>query len=150
MLARSTRTAPRGDAVVGSPNRASYFYAVLRLVPRVERGECFNVGVAMLSRARRFLAVRTALDEAKLVALAPGVDAGVIRAQLGALEAVAAGEVVAGPMAALDISERFHWITSPSSTIIQASPVHTGLTADPQATLDHLFEELVAPVQGEA
>lgn len=147
MWVRSIRTAPRGVDVVGSSDRATYFYAVIRLVPRVERGECFNVGVAMLSRARRFLVVKTQLDEAKLAVLAPGVDAGLIRAQLGAIEVVAAGDPVAGPMAALDISERFHWITSPSSTIIQASPIHTGLTADPQATLDHLFDELVLAVR---
>lgn len=148
MSAQSTRTAPHGVDVVGNSDRATYSYAVIRLVPRVERGECFNVGVAMLCRARRFLAVSTWLDEAKLAVLAPGVDGGLVQAQLRALEAVAAGDPVAGPMAALDISERFHWITSPSSTIMQPSPIHTGLTTDPQATLDHLFDELVLPLRG--
>lgn len=119
---------------------------MLRLVPRVERGERFNVGVAMLCRGRRFLAVRTSLDEAKLAALAPGMDPRIIREQLVALERVAAGETAAGPMAALEAAERFHWITSPSSTIIQPSPVHSGLTSEPQATIDRLFDELVAPV----
>jgi hypothetical protein len=74
------------------------------------------------------------------------MDARIIREQLAALETVAAGETVAGPMAALEPAERFHWITSPSSTIIQPSPVHSGLTSDPQLTLDRLFDELVSPV----
>lgn len=124
-----------------------YFYAVLRLVPRVERGECFNVGVAVFSRPRRFLAVRTDLDDAKMAVLAPGLDPQMIRDQLAAIERVAAGDPDAGPMAALDASERFHWIASPSSTIIQPSLIHAGVTADPQATLDRLYQELVAPVQ---
>ncbi|HEV2074504.1 MAG TPA: DUF3037 domain-containing protein [Thermomicrobiales bacterium] len=132
---------------MNSPDRVSYFYSVLRLVPRVERGECFNVGVAMLSRSRRFLAVRTDLDEEKLAVLAPGVHPEIIREQLVALETVAAGDPAAGPMAALEPAERFHWITSPSSTIIQPSPVHSGLTTDPQLTLDRLFNELVGPVE---
>lgn len=131
---------------MGSTGCVSYFYAVIQLVPRVERGERFNVGVAVFSRPKRFLAVRCGLDEAKLAVLAPGINAGTIRAQLAALETIAAGDPAAGPVAALDISERFHWITSPGSTIIQASPVHTGLTTDPEATLDHLFGALVAPV----
>lgn len=131
---------------MSSSGRESYFYAVMRLVPRIERGECFNVGVAMLCRGRRFLAARTWLDEAKLAALAPGMDPRTIREQLSALEAVAAGDARAGPMAALEPAERFHWITSPSSTILQPSPVHSGLTTDPQATLDRLYRELVMPV----
>jgi hypothetical protein len=125
---------------------ASYFYAVLRLVPRVERGECFNVGIVVFSRPRRFLGVRTELDDRRFAALAPGLDAGIVRDHLAAIERVVAGDASAGPMAALDISERFHWIASPSSTIIQPSPIHTGLTRDPQATLDRLFRELVEPV----
>jgi hypothetical protein len=116
------------------------------LVPRVERGECFNVGVVMLCRARRFLGVQTGLDQTRFGALAPGLDARIVQDHLGAIEAVVAGIPEAGPMAALDISERFHWITSPSSTIIQPSPIHTGLTTDPQATLDRLFRDLVEPV----
>ena len=126
----------------------TYDYVVVRVVPRVERGERFNVGVAVLCRPRRFLAVRTWLDETKFAALAPGCDRELVREQLAALEAIAAGDPAAGPMAALTQAERFHWITAPSSTIIQASRVHSGLTGDPQVTLDKLFAELVAPVQG--
>lgn len=125
---------------------ASYFYAILRLVPRVERGECFNVGVVMLCRAKRFLGVRMDLDERRLSALAPGLDAGIVREHLAAIERVVAGDADAGPMAALDLSERFHWVASPSSTIIQPSPIHTGLSDDPQTTLDRLFRELVLPI----
>jgi hypothetical protein len=131
-----------------SERPASYTYAVLRLVPRVERGECFNVGVVLLCRPRRFLGVRTALDLAKLEVMAPGVDPGTVRAQLAAVERVVAGEASAGPMAALDLSERFHWLVSPSSTILQPGAVHPGVTSDPQATLERLFRELVLPVDG--
>jgi hypothetical protein len=131
---------------VSNPAPASYFYAILRLVPRVERGECFNVGVVMLCRARRFLGVQTGLDHTRFGALAPGLDARIVQDHLDAIGAVVSGNPEAGPMAALDISERFHWIASPSSTIIQPSPIHTGLTADPQATLDRLFRDLVEPV----
>lgn len=132
---------------MGEAKPAPYTYAVLRLVPRVERGEGFNVGVALLCRPKRFLGVRTALDMAKFGVMAPGVDADLVRAHLAATERVAAGDPAAGPMAGLDLSERFHWIASPSSTIIQPGPVHTGLTPDPGATLDRLFRELVLPVQ---
>lgn len=133
---------------MSDPKPATYTYDVLRLVPRVERGEGFNVGVALLCRPRRFLGVQTALDMAKFAVMAPGVDADLVRAQLTAIERVAAGDPSAGPMAALDLSERFHWIASPSSTIIQPGPIHTGLTVDPDATLRRLFRELVLPVQG--
>ncbi len=128
---------------MGSDQPAPYLYAILRLVPRVERGERINVGIAMLCRPKRFLAVRTALDAARLAALAPDLDPDLVRAHLAAFETVAAGDPVAGPMAALDQAERFHWITSPSSTILQPSPVHTGLTTDPDATVDRLFTDLV-------
>lgn len=124
---------------------SSYFYAVIRLVPRVERGECFNIGVVVLSRAKRFLGVRTALDMDRFRVLAPGLDAGIVREHLAAIERVVAGDPDAGPMAALEPAERFHWITSPSSTIIQPSEVHTGLTVDAGATLERLFRELVEP-----
>ena len=133
---------------MGEAKPATYTYAVLRLVPRVERGEGFNVGVALLCRPRRFLGVRTALDMAKFAVLAPGLDAEMVKAHLAAIERVAAGEPTAGPIAGLDLSERFHWIASPSSTIIQPGPIHTGLTADPAATLERLFRDLVLPVDG--
>jgi hypothetical protein len=120
-----------------------YLYTVLRVVPRVEREEFINAGVVLFSRPGRFLGARTRLDAAKLRALDPSCDHMVVETYLQGIEAVAAGERDAGPMAGLDRSERFHWIAAPSNTIIQPSPVHPGLTADPAATLDRLFATLV-------
>ena len=118
-------------------------YAILRVVPRVERGECFNAGVVLFCRPRRFLAARVALDERKLAALAPDQPAAELRDQLDALVAIIAGEPGAGPIAALDQSERFHWLVAPASTIIQSSPVHTGLCDDPARDARPPLRELV-------
>lgn len=126
------------------PARSPFTYAVVRVVPSVARGECINAGVVLLCKQHRFLAARVALDEAKLAALAPGADPAAIRGHLDALARVAAGDPAAGPMAALPLGERFGWLVAPSSTILQPSPVHTGLCDDPQRTLDELFDELVA------
>ena len=126
------------------PGREDFQYAIFRVVPRVERGEALNVGVVLFSRRLSFLAARTELDEAALAALAPQCDAAEVRPHLEALERIAAGDPGGGPIAALEPSERFHWLTAPSSTIVQASPVHTGLTADPARELDDLFAKLVA------
>jgi len=125
------------------PGREDFQYSILRVVPRVERGECLNAGVVLFCRRLDFLGARTSLDDAALAALAPDSDAGEVRAHLDALERIAAGAADGGPIAALEPSERFHWLTAPSSTIVQASPVHTGLTSDPAAELDHLYERLV-------
>ena len=126
------------------PGREDFQYAIVRVVPRVERGEALNVGVVLFSRRHRFLAARTELDEAALRALAPDCDGAQVRPQLETIERVAAGDPSGGPIAALEPSERFHWLTAPASTIVQASPVHTGLTDDPAAELEHLFARLVA------
>lgn len=123
--------------------REPFQYAVLRVVPRVERGECVNAGVVLFCRTRSFLAAAIALDEARLAALAPGVPAPAIARQLDGLARVAQGDPSAGPIAAMSQSERFGWIVGPSSTVVQASPVHTGLSGDPAATLDHLLGRLV-------
>jgi len=125
------------------PAREDFQYAILRVIPRVERGESLNAGVVLFSRRHGFLAARTELDGAALAALSPGCDPAEVRAHLETLERVAAGDAAGGPIAALEPSERFHWLTAPSSTIVQASPVHTGLTADPAAELDRLFATLV-------
>ena len=125
------------------PRRHPFAYAVIRIVPRVERGEAFNAGIVLHSRAGRYLGARTALDEALLVAMAPDCDPEAIRDHLVTIERIAAGDPAAGPIAALSAPERFHWLVSPSSTVIGVSDVHTGLTADPAATLDHLFRTLV-------
>jgi hypothetical protein len=118
-------------------------YAIVRVVPRVERGECMNAGVVFFCRPRRYLAVRIALDEARLAAFAPELDVAEVRAHLDAMERIAAGDAGSGPVAQLEQSERFHWLVAPSSTVIQTSPVHTGLCEDPEATLAGLVEKLV-------
>jgi len=123
--------------------RIPFQYAMVRVVPRIERGEFINAGVVLFCRQRRFLEARTTLDEARLAALAGDCDAAEVRSQLETLEAVAAGDAGGGAVAAMPQSERFHWMTAPASTIVQPSPVHTGLTTDPQADLDRLFERLV-------
>jgi hypothetical protein len=128
---------------VPEPGRSPFQYALLRVVPRVERGEAFNAGVVMLCRPRRFLGVRTHLDESLLRAIAPDADPTVVRAHLDAIERIARGDADAGPMARLTPPERFHWLVAPSSTIVQASAAHTGLTGDPEATLEHLHRTLV-------
>jgi len=124
--------------------REAFQYAVLQVVPRVERGERINAGVVLFSRRHRFLAARVGLDRARLAALDPETDAEQVERHLEALARVAAGDPQAGAVAAMEPSERFHWLAAPSSTIIQPSPVHTGLCDDPEAMLEHLFETLVA------
>ena len=123
----------------GSP----FSYAVYRLVPRVERGEQMNVGVVVFSRPLKFLAARTALDERRLAALWPELDAATVRPHLAAIERVASGDPTSGPIAKLDPGERFYSLSSPSSTMIQPSAVHTGICADPTAELEKLFRTLV-------
>jgi hypothetical protein len=118
-------------------------YAIVRVVPRVERGECVNAGVVLFCRPRRFLAARVALDAARVLALAPEADLEAVRGHLDAFARIAAGDPQAGPMAALPPSERFHWLVAPSSTVIQCSPVHTGLTDDPPGELERLVARLV-------
>jgi hypothetical protein len=118
-------------------------YAIVRVVPRVERGECVNAGVVLFCRPRQFLEARVELDEARLLAIAPDADLGAVHAHLDALRRIASGDATAGAIAALPASERFHWLVAPSSTIIQCSPVHTGLTGDPEAELERLMAQLV-------
>ena len=120
-----------------------FAYALLRVVPSVERGERVNVGVALYCRRRDFLELRTHVDAARLAAIAPGLDPEPLRSRLDALRLVVAGDGAGGALAALEPSERFGWLVAPSSTIIQPSEVHTGMTDDPRATLDRLFYALV-------
>lgn len=120
-------------------------YALLRVVPRVDRGEQLNAGVVLLCRQAGFLAARVALDEDLLTALAPGVDVAAVRAHLEALVRVAEGRADAGPVARLTPSERFGWLVAPTSTAVQPSPVHTGLCTEPARELDRLLATLVAP-----
>jgi hypothetical protein len=127
--------------------REAFEYAVLRVAPRVERGELVNVGVVLFCRTRRFLGVRVELgarQEAALRALAPDVDLASVRAHLASIQAIVTGEPTAGPIAELAEPERFRWVTSPSSTVIQPSEVHGGMTDDPAASLEELFEKLAS------
>lgn len=120
----------------------AFQYAVLRVVPRVERGELINVGVVVYCRTLRYLGIRVALSEARrraLLALAPDLDIDAVAAHLAVIEQIVRGDSAGGPIAELAAPERFRWIVSPSSTVIQASDVHSGLTDDPARTLDHLF-----------
>ena len=118
-------------------------YAVLRLVPRIEREEFVNVGVIVFCRTRGFLRARVALDPRRVEAIAPGFDLDNVREHLDARVRIAAGDPDAGPIAELSQSERFHWLVAPSSTVIQTSPVHSGLCDEPDELLDRLFEQLV-------
>jgi DUF3037 family protein len=124
--------------------RLPFEYAVVRVMPRVERGEQFNAGVIVLCRARGFLAARVWLDETLLARIAPGVDPADVGRYLDAIIRVASGDPSAGPIADLPAPERFRWLTARSSTVVQSSDVHAGLTEDPAAELDHLFESLVS------
>ena len=129
-----------------APAPSAFSYAVLRVVPRVERGERFNAGVVLFCRQRDFLGVKVGLDEGRLAALAPDLSAEEVRGYLEALVRVAAGSPEGGAIAELPASERFGWLVAPSSTIVQPSEVHTGLSDDPATTLDQLYAELVEPV----
>jgi hypothetical protein len=123
--------------------RSPFQYAALQIVPRVERGEAVNAGVVLFCRPKRFLGARTYLDEALLAALSPECDPKEVSELLDTIERIADGSPDGGPIAGLPASERFHWLVAPASTIVQAGPVHTGLTADPAGELDRLFTRLV-------
>jgi hypothetical protein len=123
--------------------RELFEYAVLRVVPRVERGECINAGVVLYCQGRSFLAARVHLDEARLRALDPAADVTGVRAALRAAERVCLGGPDAGPAGGDDAGRRFRWLIAPRSTVVQPGPVHTGLTADPAAELDRLLHVLV-------
>jgi Protein of unknown function (DUF3037) len=123
--------------------RNAFQYAIVRVVPRVDRGEAFNAGVVLLCRERDFIGARTALDHRRLAVLAPDVEAVTVETHLQAIERIAHADPEGGPIARLSPAERFHWLVAPSSTVIQCSPVHTGLTADPEGELDRLTARLV-------
>ncbi|MES2393109.1 MAG: DUF3037 domain-containing protein, partial [Acidobacteriota bacterium] len=125
------------------PDETQFDYAVVRVVPRVDRDEFVNAGVILFSPQKRFLAAQTYLDESRLAALWPGMDIDSVRRHLETIPRIAAGDADAGPIARLSLSERFHWLTSPRSTVIQISPVRTGISAEPEKLLDHLTRELV-------
>ncbi|MFI6205962.1 DUF3037 domain-containing protein [Streptomyces sp. NPDC051041] len=123
--------------------RDLFEYALLRVVPRVERGECINAGVLVYCRARAYVGARTHLDEARLLALDPDADVAGVRAALRAVEGVCAGGAAAGQAAQDDAGRRFRWLIAPRSTVVQPGPVHTGLTTDPAAETERLLDLLV-------
>ena len=120
-----------------------YSYAIVRIVPRVDRGESLNAGIILFARTLGFLEARLALDEARLRALAPGLDIEQVKAHLESFRLIAAGDLAGGPIASMSASERFHWLTSPRSTIIQTSPIHIGRCDDPETTIEELMGRLV-------
>jgi len=124
--------------------RANNFdYAVIRVVPRVDRGEFLNAGVILFCRPQRFLAAVVELDEARLAALAPGADLVEIQRHLDLIPAICRGGAGSGPIGALSQAERFHWLVSPRSSVIQTSPVHCGLADDLEAALRDVVARLV-------
>ncbi len=123
--------------------RTPYSWALLRLVPRIERGEQINVGAAVFSRSADWLGLEVVLDEPRLRALAPDLDLAAVQQQLDGLRRVAAGDPDAGRVAGMATTDRFGFITAPSNTIIQASPVHVGLCEDPAAALERIVARYV-------
>ena len=123
----------------------TYDYAIIRVVPRVERGERVNVGVILSCVDIDFLDARIDFDAGRLLALDPALDLEAVRAGLASIPVVCAGGAGAGPIGALPARDRFRWLVSPRSTVIQMSPVHTGRTRDPAAALDHLLDMMVRP-----
>src|ERR1700688_4574037 len=125
------------------PDLRTYDYAIVRVVPRVERGEFVNAGIILSCDVERILQARIELDEAVLLALDAGVDLEVVRSTLAAIPAICAGGPEAGAIGTLSPRERFHWLVSPRSTIVQTSPVHSGQCSDPEAVLDHLMNRMI-------
>ena len=125
------------------PTRASYDYAVLRIVPRVDREEFINAGVVLHCFERSYLAAACDLNVERLAAFAPEVDPEVVRRHLDAVARICRGDRDAGPIGKLPPKERFRWLVAPRSTIIQPSPVHAGLCEDPAGALEHLVNRMV-------
>ena len=121
----------------------TYDYAVVRVVPRVERGEFDNAGIILSCDVERILKARIELDEAALVALDAGVDLELVRDILATIPAICAGGAQAGDIGKLSARERFHWLVAPRSTVVQTSPVHTGQCRDLLRVLDHLMEKMI-------
>ncbi len=121
----------------------SFDYAVLRVVPRVDRAEFINAGVILFCLQQKFLSARVHLSEARISALWPQLEIAPLKQHVDACTRICAGDKSAGPIAHLSVRERFHWLVAPRSAVIQVSPVHSGLCEDPAPTLERLFSELV-------
>ncbi len=131
------------------PAHTSFDYAVVRVVPRVEREEFINAGVILFCRTRRFLDARVALDAGRLAALAPSLDPTELEQHLALIPLVCRGDAAGGPIAALALAQRFYWLTAPRSTVVQPSAVHSGVCDEPAAALDHIFGTMVLLPSGE-
>ena len=127
---------------MGEPK--AYSYATMRVVPRVDREEFLNVGVILFSAELRFLAARVLFEEERLRSLWPTLDLYTVRRHLDTIPRICAAEAGAGAIAGLAPKQRFYWLTAPRSTVVQVSPVRSGLTEDPAASLEHLMRELVS------
>lgn len=125
------------------PGPNSFDYGIVRVVPRVERGEFINVGIILICRAKRYLAAQIELDEARLLALYPAIDLAELKQHLDVIPKICAGGPDSGPIGQLSLQERFHWLVAPRSTIIQVSPPHSGLCSEPANTLKNLLHSLV-------
>jgi hypothetical protein len=125
------------------PEQSSFDYAVIRIVPRVERSEFINAGVIVFARTLRYLDARTHFDRERLLALCPNMDVSEIEQHLALLPKICVGGKEAGPIGELPQHERWHWLVAPKSTIIQTSEVHSGICTDPAAELEHLMKNLV-------
>ena len=125
------------------PGLISFDYAVVRIVPRVEREEFLNAGVVLLCLEEKYLKARVHLDEARLRSLWPEVDLEEVRSHLAAIPAICEGDPGAGPIGRLSLRERFHWLTAPRSTVIQVSPVHSGVCESPDEAIGRLYDRLV-------
>jgi hypothetical protein len=126
------------------PTNASFDYAVLRVVPRVERQEFVNIGVIVFCLEHRFLEAKVQVDEARLRALWPALDVDMVRRHAESVVKICAGDETAGPIASLSLRERFHWLISPRSTVMQTSAVHTGVCVQCDGIVDRLFRQLVS------
>ncbi|MBD0824369.1 DUF3037 domain-containing protein [Aestuariibaculum marinum] len=124
-------------------DRIKFEYAIIRLVPKVERGEFFNIGAIVYAKQKKFLGVKYHIDNSKLEAFCKDVDVDLINKYLEAWKLVCEGKSAGGRIGALELPDRFHWLTASRSTIIQSSEVHSGLCKDPEQTLEEIFEKFV-------
>lgn len=125
------------------PEKQSFEYAVIRVVPKVEREEFLNVGVILYCPTRKYLQVRWQLDEQRLGVFCDELQLAQLKQNLVAFELIAKGDAGSGPIGKLALPERFRWLTAMRSTVLQTSRVHPGLCADPEETLEHLYQQLV-------
>jgi hypothetical protein len=127
------------------PANVTYEYAIIRLVPRVEREEFINIGVILFSRPKKYLGIKYLIDEQRIQAFSPDIDLALVKAHLKAWQAVCEGGAEGGPIGQLDKAVRFRWLAAPRSTIIQSSKIHPGRSEDPGKTLEEIFNRYVLP-----